>query len=213
MAKVNWHDEILGAKQRMALRQIAPILSKKGFYLAGGTALALYLGHRRSVDLDWFARLKKFDPESLTLELQEKGIKFRSASADEGTLYGSLGGVKLSAIRYNCSLLKPLIFCVPYGSRLASLEDIAAMKIQALIQRGIKRDFVDLYCLIQKKFTLKQIFGFYRRKYSMTDFGHVAYALTYFEDAEGQELPNMLWDVSWRNVKSSICALVKSELG
>lgn len=85
---------------------------------------------------------------------------------------------------------------------LALLEDIAAMKIAAICDRGTKRDFIDLYFLA-KKFSLEQIFKFYDQKYAMlsNNIVHIMRSLDYFVDAEPQKLPKMLKKVSWDKVK------------
>lgn len=88
MSRVVWHSKSLPRRQQRVLAEIGPFLSERGFYLAGGTAVALHLGHRRSVDLDWFA--PEFpDLERLADDLQRQGINFNTESLAPGTLHGT----------------------------------------------------------------------------------------------------------------------------
>ena len=83
---MSWHPEILGRRQERVLAHIGRVFSRRGFYLAGGTAVALHLGHRRSVDFDWFTR-ERFDPLALAQELREEGIAFVTDSVATNTLH------------------------------------------------------------------------------------------------------------------------------
>ena len=114
--------------------------------LAGGTALALQLGHRISVDLDFFTT-QVVDHERALSTLRNKISRLEVASESEGTLIGFADGVKFSLFHYEYPFVSPLI---PFeGTNLAGIPDIAAMKIIAVCQRGVKRDFVDLYAILQ----------------------------------------------------------------
>jgi predicted nucleotidyltransferase component of viral defense system len=92
---------------------------------------------------------------------------------------------------------------------LASLEDLACMKLSAISQRGARKDFCDIFALGVKQFELKEMLEFYRRKFKIQDVGHVLYGLTYFDDAENERMPRMLWDVKWREIKETIKGWVK----
>lgn len=170
----------------------------KGAYLAGGTACALQLGHRVSLDLDFFTE-KEFNTE-IVLSSLKKLPGFRLDEIAKWTILGSFPKVKFSYFYYPYPLIKKV--SVFSGISVASLEDIAAMKIAAVCNRGTKRDFIDLYFLI-KKFSLKKILKFYDQKYAKlsNNFFHIMKSLDYFEDAELQKLPNMLIPVSWDEVK------------
>jgi len=89
-------------------------------------------------------------------------------------------------------------------ARLASRKDLAAMKIAALAQRGAKKDFVDVYALGSGYFSLRQMLRCYQEKYAVHDLVHVLYSLVYFDDADREPMPALLWDVNWRTVKDSI---------
>jgi hypothetical protein len=92
---------------------------------------------------------------------------------------------------------------------LASLEDLACMKLSAIAQRGARKDFCDIYALGKKAFSLSQMLGFYQKKFSISDIGSVLYGLVYFDDAESERMPRMLWDVTWREIRNTILGWVK----
>lgn len=171
----------------------------KKSYLAGGTALALQLGHRISVDLDFFT-FHKFDEKGLARKLTSlPGFTLERIS--EWTILGKINETKFSMFYYEYPLLeKTLSFD---NINLAGLIDIAAMKIRAIEQRGTKRDFVDVYFL-SKTYTLDEMIDFYVKKYSVHEDGlyFVMRALDYFEDAEQEkQMPKMLIPIDWEDVK------------
>ena len=178
------------------------LLGKSGIfqdaYLAGGTAWALQLGHPVSLDLDFFTQ-KEFNTET-TLEQLEKLPGFKLDETVKWTILGSFPKVKFSYFYYRYPLIKKTILFSKIN--LASLKDIAAMKIDAVCSRGTKRDFIDLYFLL-KKFSLEQIFQFYDQKYGKlaNNIIHIMRSLDYFADADPQDLPKMLIPVSWEKVK------------
>lgn len=183
-------------------RDILALLGRKKIlkeaYLAGGTALALQIGHRISYDLDFFTPLD-FDRRLVMQKLSSLDFKLERES--EGTILGSISGIKFSLFRYKY----PLLFKTKkyLGIEIADLRDIAAMKIDAISSRGTKRDFVDLYFLA-KEFGLKEIINFYDQKYKLlkTNKFHLLKSLEYFIDAEEDIEPNMLKkDYSWLKIK------------
>jgi hypothetical protein len=200
---MNFYPEVMPDAQQTVLRRVAPVAGHRGLYLAGGTALALQVGHRRSVDLDWFSP-SPFDPMDLAADLRREGLPIEVTDVEESTLHGRVGGVKLSFLEYRYPDLVPPIQWVDYGVRLAALEDLACMKLSAIGGRGSKRDFIDVFALGREGFTLEQMLMLYRRKYDVSDVGHTLFALAYFDDAEQEETPEMLWQVGWDEVKVAI---------
>lgn len=83
------------------------------------------------------------------------------------------------------------------------------MKLSALAQRGSKKDFVDIYALGLKRCSLPDILRLYQQKYSIQDLGHVLYSLVYFDDADRERMPQMLWDTDWRAIKKAIQGWVR----
>ena len=137
---------------KTALRKLGPAMTRRQFYLAGGTALATYFGHRHSVDLDWFTGKQIEDPLRLAQEIRDERIPFKTASIERGTLYGTVSGIRVSLLEYRYPLLRPLAPCPGFACLMASMEDIACMKLSAVAQRGSKKDFVDIYALALRHF-------------------------------------------------------------
>ncbi len=182
-----------------ALKLVANISIVQKSYLAGGTALALHLGHRISVDLDFFTQ-EVFDEKTLSAELNQLP-EYKEEGTAWRTVWGSVGKTKFSLFYYQYQLIKnPINF---EGIRILSKEDIAAMKVHAIEDRGTKRDFIDLYCLA-KEFSLEQMLKFYDQKYGVLK-EHlylIIRSLNYFADADIEKDPNMLISVSWEEVKA-----------
>jgi hypothetical protein len=200
---MTWYREILPIQQQRVLAQLGPKVAQHGFYLAGGTAVALHLGHRRSVDLDWFAAEGLPDPQRLAQDLREQGVAFVTGRVAPGTLHGSVRGVRVSFLGYRYPLLATLR---PWrdGTRIAPRADLAAMKLAAVAQRGAKKDFLDVYALGSRRRSLRQMLRAYQDKYATQDLTHLLYSLAYFDDAERERMPRMFWDVKWRTVKETI---------
>jgi len=184
------------AARNLAL--LAQIPQVKKFYLAGGSALALHFAHRYSFDLDFFSPAK-FDSKQLRDDIQKLG-KFSLDQIAEDTLLGKLNQTKISFFTYRYSLLfPPKSFS---GVKIASISDIACMKLDAISARGTKRDFIDLYFICQKEKLLK-IFKLFEKKYQKADYNlaFIQKSLVYFVDAEKDEMPRMIKEVSWGEVK------------
>ncbi|PIV01219.1 hypothetical protein COS54_01385 [Candidatus Shapirobacteria bacterium CG03_land_8_20_14_0_80_39_12] len=184
-------------------------LKEKSFYLAGGTALALQLGHRTSVDFDFYIS-KSFSSQDLLQDFNKefKEVVVRQAVAD--TLILTVGNIDLSFFYYPYILLKPTVRLNVID--LASIEDISAMKIAAVVQRGVRRDFIDIYYLLQK-FSLKEIVKFTLKKYPGYQEMLVLRALIYFKDADSENLARKIEvldkSFSWEKVKDKIFEEVK----
>lgn len=182
-------------------------------YLAGGTALALHLGHRISVDLDFFTK-EEFDEKVLSQNLKMLP-EFKEDGTAWRTVWGSIGETKFSLFYYQYPLIKKTITFE--GIQILDKEDIAAMKIHALEDRGTKRDFIDLYFLA-KEFSFEQMLKFYNQKYGVLKdhFYMILRSMDYFTEAEIDEMPEMLIPVSWEEIKkffqNQTIALAKKKL-
>lgn len=189
---------VKGAKNNLAILGESYIL--KGAYLAGGTALALQLGHRVSVDFDFFTR-NDFVPKDFSSQISKIG-KFKEEQASKGTVLGNFNGTKFSLFTYNYPLIFPAISYLSLN--IADLRDIAAMKIDAVATRGAKRDFVDLYFICQSDYKLTELLAFYNKKYGKlaSNLVHILKSIVFFSDAEPEEMPNMLKRVAWDEVKA-----------
>ncbi len=201
---MKWHAEVLSASQLKVLARLGPFMSKNGFYLGGGTAVALHLGHRKSIDLDWFREEKIVDAMALAIELKEEVPGFKVVSVSKGTLHASISGVKCSFMEYRYPLLAPVEKMTKCHCDIASLDDLACMKLSAVAQRGSKKDFADVYALCAKHRPLLKLVELYQRKYETEDVAHVLFSLSYFGDAEKGRMPFMLWDTDWKDIKESL---------
>jgi len=172
----------------------------KHFYLAGGTALALRIGRRRSVDLDFFSETE--DIPTIRPHLEEALTIFDARLADSswGKLVYLVNDVRVGFYGYGYELIGSLI--EKEGLHLASLEDIALKKLDTLLSRAARKDFYDLYFICQR-IPLEQLLGLAPQKYpSVRDFeAQVIKRLVFFENAENQVDPPLLQPVTWQAVK------------
>lgn len=199
-----FHAEVMPDLQQRMLRAAGTFAVRSGFYLAGGTAIAIHLGHRRSVDLDWFTPDAMPDPMRLASDIRDELGEFAVTGTAEGTLHGQVGGVKFSFLEYRYAALVDPVEWPEYDCLLAGPEDLACMKLSAIGGRGARKDFIDIYALGRTRFTLGEMLGFYRLKFDVEDIGHVLMSLTYFDDAEAEDTPEMLWDTDWAEIKRTI---------
>lgn len=173
--------------------------------LVGGTSLALQYGHRSSVDLDMFGDVP--DDDLALLEIMENFGTVQGQKTSKYIKSFIVDNIKVDFVNYSRFpwLEEPI---VEDGLRLASPKDIAAMKIFAIQNRGSKKDFIDMYFLLQH-FSLEEILGFYSMKHPDYSMFRTRMSLTYFEDAEGDECPKMWENVEWETVKKTIAEAVK----
>lgn len=207
---MKFHIEGLKSKQVSVLRKVAPIIQPRAFYLAGGTALAIYFGHRVSEDLDWFTSGQLGDAMVLAQSLRDEKLDFVTKQIAPGTLHGSISDVRVTFLEFKYPLLKVPTQWKEMGCALASLEDLACMKLSAIAQRGARKDFCDIYALGTKQFSLKEMVDLYSKKFGVKDTSPVLYGLTYFDDAESERMPKMLWDVKWIEIKKAVQNWVKA---
>jgi len=170
-----------------------------GWILAGGTALALQLGHRISVDLDFF-RHEDFQVAPLRQALAHLG-KLEVPSMATDTLHCRLDDIRLTFLRSEVPFLHEP---VPYrGLHLADVRDIAAMKVIAVAGRGAKKDFIDLYAYLEAGASFPDLMAVVQQRYRDTDFNvmHLLRSLVYFDDAEAEPMPKMLSKASWPEIR------------
>ena len=206
---MNFHDDILAPEQNELLVALGPIAAGAGFFLGGGTAVALHLGHRRSIDFDWFTAEKLEDPLALAASLRSADIPLEDTRVASGTLHGMVRGVRISFFAYHYPCLSTPVTWAELGFTLASLDDLACMKLAAVAQRGSRKDFADIYAICLKYKPLQELLQLYRRKYGTNDISHVLVSLGYFDDADEEAALAMIWDVSWEEMKRKIVMWVK----
>jgi len=173
-------------KKRLA---ILPLLKnfKTEFYLAGGTGLALQLGHRDSLDFDFFTA-KDIDTQKLFGTIKDifDGHKINKIQEEKNTLTVLIDeNIKLSFFTYKYPLLKK-----PLNEKylkIASVEDIACMKLSAVVGRATKKDYVDLYFILQRT-DLKQLLKLADKKYPSLDSNLILKSLVYFKDIENEPI-------------------------
>src|SRR3989339_1322378 len=160
---------------------------KNEFYLAGGTGLALQIGHRDSVDFDFFTN-NSFDPNKLIKKLTKifDRNSFKVIQIEKNTLSILLNlEIKISFMTYDYSVVSPFI-STEYLN-IASIPDIACMKLSTIMQRSALKDYVDLY-EIMKIYTLEQLLSFAKKKYPMIDSTIILKSLSYLEDIVDEPL-------------------------
>lgn len=186
-----------GTLQLLKQLQANPLF--QGERLVGGTALALQLGHRRSVDLDLFgnAPIDSAIIRDVLSDDHRLSIIKESRNID---IY-LVDGVKVDFVHYRYGWIDEAV--QEDGIILAGIKDIAAMKIAAIVGRGTKKDFIDLFFLL-RRFTLKEILDLYMQKFPDASLFIAMKSLSYFEDAEPDPMPMMFDPVNWSDVKDTI---------
>lgn len=169
-------------------------------YLAGGSALALHYGHRRSIDFDFFTPTE-FDPKKLSAALSAIGV-FAEEVAKGISLIGKFNSTKLSCFRYDYPLIEETTDY--HHIPVVHPHDIAAMKLVAICDRGTRKDFVDLYTLAKHGISLEAMMELYGRKYGLLESNMYTLikALGYLDEADEDDMPEMLIPLSWNEVKN-----------
>ena len=189
------------------LELLIKLQSNKAFdnlLLVGGTSLALQIGHRVSIDIDLFGEIPMEKTEMDKL-LSSYGELINIQNTKNIYIY-SLNGIKTDIVNYTYPWLRKPI---SNGElRLASKEDIAAMKLSAITGRGSKKDFIDLFFLLQY-YTLPEMLSFYEQKYTDGSVFMVLRSLSYFDDADEDLMPRMLHNVTWEEVKAKISSEIR----
>jgi len=191
---------VLTDSQQKLLNEIGYNNLAESFYLAGGTSLAIQLQHRQSDDFDFFCE-KEFDIDVLQKKIRDV-FSYELVLAESKTLYVRINGISVSYINYQYPLLRPKKE-YRQGILLASIEDIAAMKLSTIAARGAKRDFIDLFIICKEYFSVNDIFQFYAQRFQVlaTDRYHLLRSITYFDDAEDEPMPIMIKAFHWDEIK------------
>lgn len=194
------------------LKYLMELPELQSFFLVGGTALALRIGHRFSIDLDLFTQ-DEFSSEEMLQRIREH-LSVCETEQSKNTLNlkiefpeNSKNKVKVDLIRYGYPLLKPV--SVIDGIRILEIDDIIPMKLSALAARGSKKDFYDIYYLL-KTYTLHDMLDLYDKKFRDSNKFHIIKSLTYFEDADRDPDPVTSENINWINIKKAIVTEVAS---
>lgn len=200
------HFEAVSEELSTLLRTLMGSPELESFYLVGGTALALRYGHRKSIDLDLFTH-QPFDAPALAQSL-EASFHLSEASSRNNTLLGQINGIKTDFIAHQYPLIREVETID--GIRMLSVEDIAAMKLNAIANRGSKKDFWD-YALLLEHYDRESLLSLFAQKYPNSSRWNVEKSLCYFDDAEHEPDPIDLQGQTWHQVKTAIQASNKIE--
>ena len=181
------------------LKQLQSLGILSEMRLVGGTSLALQIGHRKSIDIDLFGNLSAAY-DNLMDELKTIGevVPLKNSKNIHSLL---VNDIKVDIVNYEYEWLTNKITID--NIQLASIEDIAAMKLNAIIGRGSKKDFIDLFFIL-KNYSLATLMDFYTKKYNDGSTFLVLKSLTYFEDADMEEMPFMFNNIDWQTIKGNI---------
>jgi len=184
------------------LEKLAKKAQLKGFYLVGGTALSLQLGHRISTDLDFFSQTDfNNEPIRSMLEIEDKDLVY--ARVGKNLVQATINGIKVDFACHKYPILRPGIDF--HKIKIMSIADISAMKLGAILSRAKKRDYVDI-ARIMKDYDLNKILEFFKNKYNQKNTFHVVKALGYFVEADQdiEYLKVLGKSYSWENSKKII---------
>lgn len=193
--------DILPGNTKAVLETLGRMETISDFYLSGGTALALQIGHRESEDLDFFSEVD-FEPTKIQKEFEKLG-KLDGLEVESGTLNFFWNGVKIQFLHYPYKLLERKV--VFNGIQISSKIDIACTKLLTVSSRGSKKDFIDIYFLLQE-YDPNLLFEKLKEKYPESDYNqfHILKSLVYFADADDQPSPRMHKKVDWEEIKEEI---------
>lgn len=182
------HKETVSNDTLELIQKLLSDVALQKFILVGGTALSLQIGHRISIDIDFFST-EAFDQQEMLQHL-ESNYGFQEQYSHTHTLKGIINGVFVDLLRHDYKYVAEPINIM--GIRLASKQDIAAMKVNAITGNGTRvKDFIDIYFLL-KEFSFSEIIEFYKTKYNSRNDFHAVKSLTYFEDIDEDAWPKML---------------------
>lgn len=174
--------------------------------LVGGTSFALQIGHRKSIDIDLFGKIDA-DEFTIAANLNRLG-EIQTIQKTQNIAIYLINGVKTDIVNYAYPWIDEAV--IIDGIKLAGLKDIAAMKLAAITGRGTKKDFIDLYFLLEK-YSLKEMLDFYSQKYTDGSTFMVIKSLSYFEDAEKDPMPFMIKKITWPEIKEYIIHQLRKE--
>lgn len=199
------HLETVEPATLVLLKNIQKNPAFEHFRLVGGTALALQFGHRKSIDLDFFGDIN-FDTINFEAELKNAGA-VQNLMARRSIRTYSIDGVKVDFVQYPYPWIGGKV--IEDGVTMADLKDISAMKMAAITNRGAKKDFFDLYLLLDH-LALREMVNNYMQKYNDASEFLLYKSLNYFEEAEEDDDPEILNNTSWDQVKDRIRTVHKT---
>lgn len=199
--------QVMPPEQASLLKELGSWTRDRGYYLAGGTAVALWLGHRSSIDFDWFSDQPATEPQHVPDELRQIGAEFTVRSQTLQLIDGHIREIRATFVQYAYPVLVAPSVWPEFGCAIASLVDLCCMKLAAVAQRGSRKDFIDIDAIFRHGVSLTEVLGDYRRKYNVSDVMPILRGLAYFEDAERERMPEMLVPLDWTRLKSRLLRL------
>ncbi len=199
------HHESVAPETLGILKSLSQLPVFNGFNLVDGTSLALQIGHRISVDLDFFTP-NEFDVEEVIVAVAGLGYSVETIGKKPNSLNLFVNDIKVDILKYSYPFVDDILQIE--GINMMGKKDIAAMKISAITNRGEKKDFVDLFFLL-KEIDFGEAMTLYSTKYKMDELLHVYKSLVYFDDADLQATPKMLIPIGWEEIKEFFISLIK----
>ncbi len=187
-------------------KQLCKRAELERFILVGGTALSLQLGHRTSIDIDLFSS-EAFDVEEMVIFLQNE-FEYQNQNRFKNSLLGSIQNIKVDIISHQYQWLQPAL--KENGIRMAGLEDIAAMKLNAIMGNGSRlKDYVDV-AFLSSCFCLQQMLDFFEAKYPLNNSMMALKSLNWFEDINFDvDIKYINKTKLWAEIKSRIIAMIR----
>jgi hypothetical protein len=189
------------------LKKLMRIEEFSGLRLVGGTALALRYGHRMSIDLDLFGKINVDEYELINLLKTAGNVKQLNITTNIKSFL--INEIKVDLVNYPYEWISPCE--IEDKIRIAGNDDIAPMKLSAITGRGSRKDFIDIYFLLEK-YSLSDLIKLYNQKYPDGSEFLVLRSLNYFKDADQDIMPTMIINVDWIQVKNRIKQEVQSYL-
>ncbi len=200
-------EETVDPKLAELTRQLCVYPPLSNFVLVGGTALSLQIGHRRSIDIDLFSN-ESFEAEKMAKTLiNDYGLLVNNRFTN--TILGTINSIKIDILSHQYKWIRPWVEMK--GIRMASCEDIAAMKLNAITDNGSRlKDFVDI-AFLSSHFTLQQMLDFFEMKYTGNSSIIALKSLCYFEDIDFDvDINYRNHAISWKTIQSRIIDMVQN---
>lgn len=198
------HTKTVDTKTLVLIQELMNKMYLQSFYLVGGTALALQIGHRTSTDIDLFSH-KKFDKDEIIENIKMDYGELEISSNLLG-IFTYIKEIKTDIVHHPYKQLEPLIEID--GIKMVSKRDIASMKLSAITRRAKKRDFVDIYKLLDE-ITLTQMLDDFIEKYGDNGNAYILRSLMYFDEADQDFVPKCFFDFDWEKIKQRIVEEVR----
>jgi hypothetical protein len=198
------HLETVAGETLSLIKELQSMPLLKSFYLVGGTSLALQIGHRTSTDIDLFNH-NLFDNDALSSIIKRK-FSPENMTINQIGIFSYIKSIKTDIVYHPCNIIEPPE--MKEGILLAGLKDITAMKLNAITRRERKRDFIDIFRLLEF-YDLEEMMKFFSQKYPEILDLFVLRSLVYFADAENDENPKCFFNYNWEKIKKTTIVRLK----